>query len=548
MPAKVYADMEEALASTNKTIKHYVRIGSTIYDAHDLRTQFGTDQPTGRATVYMGGPRPDEIMEEGLGAELEIVAGYAGLVQRIFHGRIPYDMSRYGRSGKELTIQAVGWSSLMDLMHDKTITIPGPASLKEVFRALCNLLLIPMYESDETYFPDGSEIILGGNEQIDSGDIIINATESPLAWMSRVSALFGYRVFDCPDGVFRQRRVSGIPGESDAKRVYTQGDNIYEIGRTRDADKIFNYWSVKSPRYTDTDGGTRELESEPLEVPFAHELRPQGSRRKNLSDQVLVSQDLVEGCRNVMEVDWGVISNEAFIECALNTDINPGDTVQVVSPDNNLELGTHWVTDVSHVVGASDVGTDLYIWSGGGEALPAGSDCESYVLSTSTWHIGDQTIAWYKDTTAQESKTFTFTVPEDHSSIRVKGKAHGSNSFGNGLKDEDKAATGSGIEIWQLEDTTLPESGSNELKRKGSADLPQLDEEFKKKRPYGSQDKWWTEFSLPLPTSVLAGDVDIKFVAGTNPDDSDDIDDYEVKDLTIEVCGDGQPIFLDDEE
>jgi hypothetical protein len=128
----------------------------------------------------------------------------------------------------------------------------------------------------------------------------------------------------------------------------------------------------------------------------------------------------------------------------------------------------------------------------------------------------------------------------DYSSLRLTGICHGTNSINNRT-----AITGSKVEIWQLEDPSLPESGSNEERRAGSMELPTTNEEVSRRRNYASSDRYWTPFSLPLPGTLKEGAATLVIVCGeSDPEDSDDdpeVDDFELDDLVLTYCGVGEP-------
>jgi hypothetical protein len=130
-----------------------------------------------------------------------------------------------------------------------------------------------------------------------------------------------------------------------------------------------------------------------------------------------------------------------------------------------------------------------------------------------------------------------FTVVDaDYSSLRLLGKCHGTNSIKN-----KTSITGSAVEVWQLEDPNLPQSSTNELRRVGSVDLPTADEELSRRRDYASSDHYWQDFSLPLPGSLKAGAAKLVIVCGES--DDGEVDDFELKNLTLKTCGVGEPVI-----
>ena len=176
--------------------------------------------------------------------------------------------------------------------------------------------------------------------------------------------------------------------------------------------------------------------------------------------------------------------------------------------------------------------------AGTGEPLPSGSDCSGEAINGGPWHLGNQNISWYRRPSHQgPDETINITVThEDYTSLAITGIAHGCNTYGTG--NIGKPTTGSKIEIWQLPEPSLPAGGNNEIRRVGSIELPTLDEEYARRRPYGPTDKWWTSFRLPVPGNLKQGPAELRLLAGTNPDGRDD---YEVDKLVLTYCGIGIP-------
>jgi hypothetical protein len=116
-------------------------------------------------------------------------------------------------------------------------------------------------------------------------------------------------------------------------------------------------------------------------------------------------------------------------------------------------------------------------------------------------------------------------------------------------KPGSRPTTGSQIEIWQKPDPTAAESGTNELTRVGTMDLPTLDEELNLRRNYSSTDRYWTAFSLPVPGTLLEGDAELVLVAGSETSGEETtFDDYEIEDLQLTYCGIGVPELPGDAE
>jgi hypothetical protein len=412
-----------------------------------------------------------------------------------------------------------GWLALLAFADFADLSWPGPISLKELNRALLVRRGVPSFLLDDTTYPDGTTpIMLGGNADVDGGAVILPRRTTPQSWLDRLNRLFGYRLFDCPDGTVRLKRVSGLPSDS-ALRTYEEGVNAYRFERRTDLAPMVTYWEVRGARYTAADGTQVAIRSIPAAVPYSAELDPPGYRRDEASAQELVTQALADAVRNVLEIDRGAPHQVETWEFDGAPDLQPGDVVQVES-DTLGSSGLRWLTGIDQdVTERGGYLAQMEGWAGNGEALAAGADCAEQTLIGSTGvHLGDETIAWYRTPSPSGSThTVAFTVGSDYTSLSVAGFAHGCNS------------TVSKVEVWQ---------GGE---RKGSSDLPVLDENFAQQLDY-DQDQYWTAISLPVPGSLVAGAAELRVIAGSNAAASSaPIDDFEVRDLVLRTCGVGQP-------
>jgi hypothetical protein len=246
-PDITFADVEEAIAARRRPVQLFVRIGGVAIDAHEAHVQHSVDRPIGGCTIHCAAPRPASVT---MNAEIEIEMGYTGAVQRVFHGFIPSDESVTDDRGGTVRVEGVGWCSRLAYPEFAGVEIEGPVSLKDAFRSLCELREIPTYLADNTTYVDGAtEIMLGGNDFVNGGHVRFDNRTDPLTWMSRNAELYGYRVFDSPDGAVRLARVSGLatPSFDDAVSTMTiaAGDAIVKNALTPGT------WSL----WTDPDAG-----------------------------------------------------------------------------------------------------------------------------------------------------------------------------------------------------------------------------------------------------------------------------------------------------
>lgn len=532
-----FATIGDALAATNLPVRLYCRIGGEPVDITDARTSHSVDTSLSRCTVTVPYPRPATL---DLMAEIEVEAGYPGQVHRIFHGVIPdYALSIDDR-GKELRVTGVGYEYYLTDPDETGLLFGVPISLKEVFRGACEWRQVPSYFSEETYLPDGTEIMLG-EPGIDDGVVTIDNRTSPRSFLDRASGLFGYRAYGRPDGAFVQSRVSGLPDGAAAVFTFTEGVDCFRINQSRDVRTMHTYWEVEGASYTDEDGIDVQVRSTPDEVEGSDYLPPLGYRKATISDNLLVNTTLADGCRNVMEIDYGAPSVQESFEVVGNPLLMPGSVVAITSASMESIAEARWVMSVDHDIDDRGYTTTFETWAGSGEALGAGDDCTTETItipSDGVAHLGNETISWYKDPSPDGSSvTVAFTVSnDDYSSLRLSGLAHGTNTYNRGRKTEP--STGSVVEVWQLQDPSQAEGGNNELRRVGSMELPTLDEEYSLRRNYGASDTYWTAFSLPMPGRLLEGAAELRIIAGKNPTGTDD---FEIKDLRLTYCGVGAP-------
>ena len=623
-----FPDIETAVSATVQPVELYVRIGGEVVAATEATVRHGVDQPVGTCTVIIEAPRPASV---AINAEVEIEMGYPGAVRRVFHGFIPNDESITDDRGRWVSIDGRGWASWLGEQEYSGVEITGPASLKDVFRSLCEMRSIPAHLADDTTYPDGTTtIMLGGNEQINAGHIRFANTTDPLSWLTRNAEMFGYRAFDSPDGTFRLARVSGLPPDpetigdtttnlfiagdrgsvkpatltlregpgttfpivktmvagdrvtilsgptinnsgqtnnywyevrTDAGEVgytgvggavlnlypvttnvshFQEGINCFSLEKRRDTRQMGTYIEVIGARYSAIDGGAVQIRSIPAEVPNEPALEPQGYRHLRIASQDIVTDVQAAGVRNVFEIDRSEVQEFVTWETVGYPHLQPGDVVMVTGLSHELYAKPLWLMKIDQSVSDRGYMATMTGWFGAGEALAAGNDCRTEPVTIppdGVLHMGDQTIAYYKDPTADGKEvTINFTVTaDDYSSLRLAGRCHGTNSI-----LENTAITGSKIEIWQRPNPSLPSGPTNEIRRAGSVELPTANEESRKRRNYSSSNQFWQSFNLPISGNLKAGAAEFRVIAGEHKNPNG-FDDFEIKDLELTYCGVGIP-------
>lgn len=503
--------------------------------AYEANGSFGVDARTGTGSVSIPAPLAAHI---DLNQRVEVQGGYRdGVIRTRLSGRVTDITLEVSRSGRTATIDVEGWSSLLDWKQETDLVFAGPISLYEIVRSLCRWRGVPSYQIDTITAPDGvTPIVLGGVPDHNDGNETIPRRTSPLAWLRRVLGLFGYRIFDTPDGTVRVQRINGAPGGTPAA-TYATGQNLYRLRRARTARTMATYITVEGPRYTDSDGVTVVPRSIAEAVPESTYLIPPGYRAGDIKDDVLVTEELAAIVRNVAEIDGGAPTVNERWECRGDALRAPGEVVTVDSPHLGTS-GTYWLMRLDWRIDSRGYIDAMEGWAGGGEPLPAGIDHEEISVFTSPRHVGDEYVAWYAVPSPQgKSLTFSITVPETYTSISYECYLHGSNSQFIGGTSED--LTVSKIEVYQDQGQDDPD------KPVGSADMPVVPEYYERRLPYGSGLTHWQFSRGPIPGRLEPGPATVKLTSGENKKLAAGVrfDDWEIQQLKLVLRGVGTPVL-----
>jgi hypothetical protein len=268
-------------------------------------------------------------------------------------------------------------SGLRDEYEVKNVTwqTAGTNTVREIIRGLLaeTGLSTNQYSVKNITDLDGNTMRLGGNGLVDAGQVIIRATESPLSFITRVAELFGYRVFDCPDGVIRCVPVRGAPtGSSSA--TFVDGTNIVSIRRWVDARNVANAVRVDGASGTDQDrkrfayaSQTADEDVEPSDlIPD-----PPGVSLLRISDSLLTSNSLCGDVRRIAEINHA----EAAVNLEWQTwpvALRPGQIVTVTSPSANYD-GKVWLMSIEHDLSVNGFRTRMTGWAGGSETFDGDS-------------------------------------------------------------------------------------------------------------------------------------------------------------------------------
>lgn len=498
-------------------------------------TSHGTDQPVATGSITLPLPLPSHLAggepENVLNHHIVLQAGYRGFSLRtVFSGVLDSDSMNLARSGYTNTIQLRGYGSRLAWRTTRELRFPGNMLLEEIIRSLCEMRGV-VYRIDRILTPSGQQVRMGGNPHIENGEVVIRAKSTPLDWITRMCELFGYRAFDTAQE-FRVQRVSGTPTLGPMGE-FREGLLIHQLNQSRKRDSMVTAWTVEGATYTDDDGIEIPIRSIPGgAIPSDPLLDPPGWRDDTVSDGDLVSQVNADAVRQVLEIDYSAPGIEWTINTRGNSLYRPGATVRIASTNMEAPARDYWIRRVrqsmSRNAGYKSV---LTAWAGGGTAMPDGEDLQTINVRTAPVHLGDETIPWYAQP-SPSGKTFPISVsiPDTFTSLAISLYLHGSNSYL--IDGANTESTVSKIEVWQ--------GGEKPV---GTVELPANEENYNQQLPYGSGLEHWTQVRLPVPGRLEPGEAEIRIVAGEDKrlPESTKFDDFELRNITLELRGAGTP-------
>jgi len=521
----VYGTVEDALTLDLKAITSTAVIGGVQTDVSDIRADHGTGQPVGTCELTIPAPVPGWVK---LGASVHVEAGYGSAVGTIFDGRIPDDSAAMSETGGDVTLNAVGWASLLASPARRDIIFPaGSTNLKTIFESLCRLRGVRMYRSDLTISPSGATLNLGGVTEVDGGKVIVKAGTSLLDWLNRVGDLFGYSVFDTPNGTIRLARILSAPTSGQIVIDYVEGENVVTHQRDRRASDIINDWDIHGAKYTAADTSQVAVRSFTAVVPNNPLLAPLGYRHGDLSDDILVTPALANAAREAQEVRAGDLASAWTWTAEGHPLLQPGDgvTIRSFSYDELYVPNPVWLTSLHQTVSEEAYWADMGGWAGQGTAGAAGNDSLTIALLDSAGrHLGNEYLSNYKRKNPDGTLLkFPFTVPDAYSGMTVRGFSHGANSFVGGVD-----STASKFEVWQ--------GGTDPV---GSGELPRQTESLTIDFTNLSR---WSPITIPLSGSLTAGSAEFRIIAGEDTSVGD-VDDFECRDIVIILTGVGVGVY-----
>ena len=523
-----FTDQQTAVDATHKHVQWLVLIDGIVTECTSVTTRYAVDSPIGTCTLSMHLPLPDHVV---LGAEVEVQAGYPGMVATIFRGIIPRRVRSITADRMTATIHGASQGERLARTDYTDVVFHGPITLKAVFESLAARRQVALYTADDTTAPDGTTwITLANNADANEKKLRIRRFTQSLDFLARTAELFGYRVFDTAAGL-RLQRVSGMP-DGDAAITVTEAWNALALHAEDTTDGLANFVEVIGGRYTNDAGQDVPIRSIAEELPFDPLLAPAGWASMDRSDEIIDEYWLADIVRNVAEIDHSEPRETVRWETHGAPQLQPGNVVDVESGTAGV-TGLQWLMRVEHTLSDRGFRTTCEGWRGTGTALPAGSDCLTTAIPGGPWHVGDEYVGWYAvpSPNSGHQVTIPFTVAEYYSAITVRGLAHGCNSYMLSGINED--STVSRFEVWQFGE------------RVGSGTLPVLTENYARRLPYGASDAHWSSFAIPISGSLEPGTAELRILSGEDRrlPDATKWDDFEVKNLSMTVCGAGLPVF-----
>ena len=527
--ASTFATTQDVLDAASTEARFFVFVNRILTPAFSYNGQHGTDQAVATARLTLDLPRPGYLTPN---APVEVQAGWDNRVGTIFSGRIPARTAAFDETDATLTIQCVGWASLLAYPDRFDLVYPGPITLRDLFLSLCARRRIPSYAADDVTSPDGTvAITLGGNPAIDEGRVVIPAGTSPLTFLNTAAELYGYRVYDTPAGTVRLSRVSGTPVGTPVA-TFAEGRHLERASRDYDVSDMVTYHDVRGESYEDSAGALVPIRSIPAVVPAVDYL-PEGYTYRKTDSSLIVTQAQADIVRQRLEIDTSLPQAPLAWTAVGLPGLSPGDVVAVESDTIEAPAGlTYWLTDIDLTYDADDFSGRYRGWAGGGQPLPQGVDRQEIVLQAAPRHIGDEVVPWYaQPSPAGRELSWTVTIPERATAVNIRGMHHGSNSqLIDGAAADD--LTVSRWELWR----------PGEDKAESSGNIPAVPENYTQQLPYATYLSLWTPFAVNL-RGTEAGTVTIKLIAGDNAG----IDDLEVRDVVLEYFGVADPIILPSE-
>ena len=251
-------------------------------------------------------------------------------------------------------------------IDDVTYQTAGKQTIRRIVRGMMAKSGLTLAQRDVYQITDlsGATISLGGNGLVDAGQVRIEDREQPLAWVVRVLELFGFTIFDSPDGVVRMRPFRGSPTGS-AVQTFSETTNILSLPRTgTDPRNVYNSVLVRGASGNDQEGKrfAYRYRTDPGDV-VANDLIPDppGEHLLTLSNNLLVSDELCEQAGEIAEANN---STAQMIEWdTWPVVVRPAQVVQVTAPTIGFD-GKLFVQGIRYDIDAGGYRMAVSGWAG----------------------------------------------------------------------------------------------------------------------------------------------------------------------------------------
>lgn len=334
----------------------------------EWHTQHSVEAGIGQATVTIPRPIPSHVFH---GARILITAANDTGDDQVscFVGQIRGPVNdELGESDATTTIRADGPLWKLSLPARADFAWVGPITPRKLLKQLLLFWGVPHSKSKVEQFvhaTTGVPLLLGGIPWFDDGRIIITRGSSPYALADRISRLFGYRIYDRPDGTIRVSRVNGRPPS--AAHGITEGEDILSCSRDIDLHDLTTYWEAVGASGSDLAGQAVEVRSVPKRgIKSKFVPNPPKFIAGEISDSLLVTYPLASASRVAKEKDTAGITWNVRAELtdapARVANLAPRTAFTATVPDLDISGTRYWQIGIGQDFTASGYWATITGW------------------------------------------------------------------------------------------------------------------------------------------------------------------------------------------
>lgn len=345
-----------------------VTIGGVVQTAVEWSTQHSVEAPLAQASIVVPSPPPSGVFE-GAAVRIKVKGDSGEELRTVFEGRArgPLEWNQTD-SDATITVRCDGnlWKMTFPATYDMSWV--GPITPRKLIRQMLAFRGIDNAHVEEFVHPTtGVPMLLGGVPWFDDGRVICPQGTAPLDFVDRICRLFGYRIYDRPDGRVRVSRVCGPPKDPDY--ILTEGVDLLGPSKDVDLHGINTSIEVTGASGTDPSGAQIQIVSRPRKgIRSKFIPNPPRYNMTSESDPLLVTQYLADAARIVKEFDqagpsWR-FSSEAIGASRGALSLAPNMVFTVKAPTIGL-VGTgkrFWQISVANGWGAQGFWTTIEGW------------------------------------------------------------------------------------------------------------------------------------------------------------------------------------------